>query len=99
MTVEMNAGSRRPALATGDDIDARISAIVSRRPLGPHIGDVESAPLESPADEFCARPVGLPGRIHRAKANQVARQVHEFVAALVDGLEYAVGDIGTHGFS
>jgi len=52
-----------------------------------HIVDGESAGAQAFADEFRAGPIGLAGRVHGRKANQRTRQLDEFIAPPIDGLE------------
>jgi hypothetical protein len=52
-----------------------------------HIVDGESTGAQAFADEFRARAIRLAGRIHGGKANQRARQLDQFIAPLIDGLE------------
>ena len=97
MAVEMNARPAGRPLAPGDDIDAGVRFTVARRTFGTDILDRESARLQPPADELRTRPICLSRRVHRRKANQLARQFGEFFASAFDGFEQVFRRVAGHG--
>ena len=101
MAVEVHARPRSRPVAARNDIDARVAFAVARRACRMHIIDGEPAGAQALADEFRAGKIRLSGRVHRRKADQRARQLDEFVAPLVDGLEQSfrgvAGHRGSHG--
>jgi hypothetical protein len=94
MAVEVHARSRQAALAARDHVEARPALAVARSALSAHVLERETAPSEPAADEFRARAVGLARRVHRRKANQVASEVDEFLAARLDGGAHSVDELG-----
>ncbi len=85
----MHARARPAAFAAGYDIDPGIGVAVARRTFGADIGDLEAATLQPLAQIFGARTIGVAGRIHGRKADQVLGQGRQIGGAVFDPAQHA----------
>jgi hypothetical protein len=96
MAVEVHARAARIAVATRNDIDARVALTVPRRAGSMHILDRKTTRAQAAADEFRAGLIRLTGWIDGGKTNQRLHQLDQVVATLIDRLEQRLLWIGAH---
>ena len=86
----MNGGTACPAIESSDDVNPRIAVGIAGRSLSANELDAKAALLQPLADVFGARPVGVAGRVHRWKADQVRRKRGEVIGSVFDGFGKAL---------
>src|SRR6185312_14660933 len=90
MRVEMNAGTGRAAVETGDYIDARIAVAVARRSFGANEFGLKTPPFQPRGEVFGTGAIGFPWRIDGRETDQVRGQFDQFVRAPVDQFQQSL---------
>ncbi len=96
VAVQVHDRVRRASVPGADDVDARMARGVLGTAFGGEVLDVESAALQTIADEVRAVFVSLAGRIDRRNANEIGGERDSLRRRRIDLSQDAVDLCGAH---